>query len=96
MKLRHTFAAAAVAAGLGLVLGPALAEAPSGPSPGMGTGHSMMSHGMMPGGMMGHGMMSQGDITAGCSGMMQSMMGGGGRPNSQWQMQPHEDGPESR
>ena len=38
-----------------------------------------MGHGMMGGGMMGGGMMS-----GGCAGMMQSMNGGDGRPNSQW------------
>ena len=39
-----------------------------------------MNHGMMSGDMMNGGMMSRG-----CMGMMQSMNGGGGPPNSQWQ-----------
>ena len=42
-----------------------------------------MGHGMMGGGMMASGMMA-----GGCAGMMQSMNGGDGRPNSQWQTPP--------
>lgn len=34
---------------------------------------------------MGHGMMGGGMMSGGCAGMMQSMNGGDGRPNSQWQ-----------
>ena len=33
---------------------------------------------------MGHGMMGGGMMSGGCAGMMQSMNGGDGRPNSQW------------
>jgi hypothetical protein len=38
----------------------------------------MMSRGEMSGGMMG----------GGCAGMMQSMNGGDGRPNTQWRTHP--------
>ena len=34
---------------------------------------------------MGHGMMGGGMMSGGCAGMMQSMNGDDGRPNSQWQ-----------
>jgi hypothetical protein len=85
MRIRHTLIATALAAGLGGLIVPALAEAPGGsqttPDQGMGTGR--MGHGMMSGGMMSGGMMS-----GGCGGMMQSMNGDGGRPNSQWQKHP--------
>lgn len=82
MRIRHTLIAAALAAVLGGLVVPALAEAPGGspamPDQGMGMGH--MGHGMMSGGMMG-----------GCMGMMQSMNNGNGRPNSQWQKHPPAD-----
>lgn len=42
------------------------------------TGHGMTGRGMMRGGMM----------SGGCGGMMQSMNGSDGRPNSQWQSHP--------
>ncbi|MDQ2803402.1 MAG: hypothetical protein M3Y41_12225 [Pseudomonadota bacterium] len=86
MRIRHSLAVAALAAGIGALIVPALAQtqdgAGSAPDQGMGRmeggghmGHGMMSRGGMSGGMMG----------GGCAGMMQSMNGGDGRPNSQWQ-----------
>jgi hypothetical protein len=42
------------------------------------TAHGTMSHGGMSRAMMG----------GGCAGMMQSMNGGDGRPNSQWRAHP--------
>jgi hypothetical protein len=85
MKTRHTLIAAALAAVLGGLVVPALAEAPGGSqmmsNRDMGTGHTGQG---MSGGMMGQGMMS-GGMMGGCMGMMQSMNHGNGRPNSQWQ-----------
>ncbi|MBN9564287.1 MAG: hypothetical protein J0H14_26705 [Alphaproteobacteria bacterium] len=80
MRIRHLLAVAVFAAGIGGLIVPALAQMHDGagnaPNQGMsrmeGSGH--MGHGTMPGGMM----------AGGCAGMMQSMNGGGGRPNSQW------------
>lgn len=94
MSIQHSLVVAALAAVLGGLIVPALAQAPGAtdgmPDRGMGTGrmeqgmgHGMMSHGMMSGGMMSGGMMG-----GGCAGMMQSMNGGGGRPNSQWRTHP--------
>jgi hypothetical protein len=82
MRIRQMIAAMALAAGIGGLIVPALAQDQGGPdnSPdqGMtmdrGMGHGMMSRGMMRGGMM----------SGGCAGMMQSMNGGDERPNSQW------------
>jgi hypothetical protein len=48
-----------------------------------------MGHGTMSGGMMSGAMTSGGMMSGGCSQMMQSMNGGGGPPNSQWQKKPH-------
>ncbi len=89
MTIQHPLAAAALAAVLGGLILPALAQAPGGmdgmPDRGMGTGrmgqgtgHGMMSRGMMGGSIMG----------SGCAGMMQSMNGGGGQPNSLWRVHP--------
>lgn len=86
MSIRQTLTIAALAAGLGGLIVPALAQNPDGmgtmPDQGMGqvTEGGRTGHGMMGGGMMRGGMMS-----GGCGGMMQSMNGGDGRPNSQWQ-----------
>jgi hypothetical protein len=80
VSTRHTLIAAALAAVLGALIVPALAEAPGGsqmmPGHGMGTGRmaDRMSGGMM-----------SGDDVTGCMSMMQSMNSGDGRPNSQWQ-----------
>jgi hypothetical protein len=89
MCIRHSLAVAALVAGIGSLIVPALAQTQGGleraPDHGMdrmdGGGH--MGHGMMSGRMMSGGMMG-----GGCSGMMQSMNGGDGRPNSQWQTHP--------
>jgi hypothetical protein len=94
MRIRHTVIAAALAAVLGGLIVPALAEMPGGsqmmPGQEMGTGMGgHMGHGMTSGGMMSGGMMGSG-MTGGCMGMMQSM-GGNGRPNSQWQKHPPAD-----
>lgn len=78
MDIRKMVTAAAVAAGIGGLIAPALAQTQSGagnaPNQGMHMGHNMTGRGMMDGGMM----------SGGCSRMMQSMNGGDGRPNSQW------------
>jgi hypothetical protein len=70
----------ALAAVLGGLLVPALAETPGRsqtmPSQAMGLGR--MGHGMMSGGMM------SGNDMGGCMSMMRSMNNGDGRPNSQW------------
>ncbi len=87
MHVRQTLAAAIFAAAIGGLIVPALAQdkdgAGSPPDQGMNidmgrTGHRVMGRGMMRGGMM----------SGGCGGMMQSMNGGDGRPNSQWQSHP--------
>ncbi len=90
MTIRKSLALTALAAALGGLIVPALAQDAGGmgrsPDQGMGTGHGMMSGGMMGSGMTGGGMMS-----GGCASMMQSMNGGDGRPNSQWHHRPHND-----
>lgn len=86
MTARNTLTITVVAAALGALIAPALAQNGSStmPSPsghGMSTGH--MGRDMMGGDMMSGGMMG------GCAEMMQSMNNGGnGKPNSQWQRQP--------
>jgi hypothetical protein len=89
MRIRHTVIAAALAAVLGGLIVPALAEMPAGSQmmqvQDMGTGMGgHMGHGMTSGGMMSDRMMGDG-MMGGCMGMMQSMNNGNGRPNSQWQ-----------
>ncbi len=81
MRIRQTLTAAALAAGIGGLIVPSLAQNRSGAedAPDQGMGRSM-NHGTMGGGMMRRDMMS-----GGCGRMMQSMNGGDGRPNSQWQ-----------
>jgi hypothetical protein len=89
MDARHALAAAAFSAMLGGLVLPALAQARDragdGRDPAVGgtETRSHMGHGMMSGRMMSRGMMG-----GGCAGMMQSMNGGDGRPNSQWQAHP--------
>jgi hypothetical protein len=80
MKTRHTLIAAAMAALLGGLTVPVLAETSGGSQtmPGHDMGTARMGHGMS------GGMMSGGDMS-GCMGMMRSMNNGDGRPNSQWQ-----------
>jgi len=81
MTARNTLTITVVAAALGALIAPALAQNGSStmPSPsghGMSTGH--MGRDMMSGSMMG-----------GCAEMMQSMNNSvNGTPNSQWQRQP--------
>ena len=81
MSTRHTLIAAALAAVLGALMVPALAEAP-------GESQTVPGHAMGMG-PMGHrssgGMMSGADM-GGCMSMMQSMNNGDGLPNRQWQM----------
>jgi hypothetical protein len=86
MRIRQTLTAAALAAGIGGLIVPALAQNRSGAgdAPDQGMGRSM-GHGMMGGGMMAGGMMRREMMSGGCGGIMQSMNGGDGRPNSQWQ-----------
>lgn len=97
MKLRETLTLVAIVAALGSVVAPALAQESGSmermPDQGMGMGHGMMGGGTMGRGMMGHGMMSGGMMSGGMmgGGMMSTMMGGDGRPNSQWQTHPHEN-----
>lgn len=87
MHARQTLAAAIFAAAIGGLIVPALAQsrkgAESAPDQGMNMDMSRTGHGMMGRGMMRGGMMS-----GGRGGMMQSMNGGDGRPNSQWQSHP--------
>ncbi len=89
MYIRHSLATALLAAALGGLILPAFAQAPDRArgardpmTRGMGSrdrgDHGMMSHNEMSGGMMG----------GGCAGMMQSINGGDGRPNSQWRARP--------
>jgi hypothetical protein len=89
MRIRQSLAVAALAAGFVV---PAFAQAQDGtgstPDRDMGRmeGHGPNDHGVMPRGgkMGGH-----------CAGMMQSMNGGDGRPNSQWQgPAPHDATPD--
>lgn len=88
MCIRHSLAVVALAAGIGSLIVPALAQqggSERAPDHGMGR--------MDSGGDMGHGMMSRDGMSGGmmggdCAGMMQSVNGGDGRPNSQWQTHP--------
>jgi hypothetical protein len=89
MRIQNILAAAVLTAAIGGLIVPAFAQM-QGPAP------SPRSDGMdqmQDGARMGHGMMSQGGMSrgmmsGGCAGMMQSMNGGDGRPNSQWHTQP--------
>lgn len=89
MSIRHSLAIAALAAGVGSLIVPAVAQTQGGSERAPDRGMSRMEGG----GHMGHGMMSRegrsgGMMEDGCASMMQSMNGGGGRPNSQWQTHP--------
>ena len=87
MNTRYALAIAGLATGIGCLVLPALAQtqgeasSPSDRSIG-GMGHSRSTNRNMMGGMM----------SGGCAGMMQSMNGGDGRPNSQWRTHPRDDG----
>lgn len=87
MRIRHALAIAGFAAGIGGLVLPALAQTPDDGKtvPGQSMG------GMGDGGQMSRGMMG-GMMSGSCSGMMQSMAGGDGRPNSQWQRHRRNDG----
>ena len=89
MSIRHTLPIAALAAGLGGTILPTLAQNSGGMGamPGQGMGQ-MTESGRAGHGAMSGRMMPQGTMSRGCSGMMQSMNGSGGRPNSQWQATP--------
>ena len=91
MRLRRMMIAAVAAAAAGALIVPALAQAPNGAgsAPPQGPGMSMGRTGH---GMMGRGMMRGGMMSGSCAGMMGSMAGGDGRPNSQWQTHRPEDG----
>ena len=97
MSIGNKLGVVALAAALGGLIVPAIAEnAPGGMQNGPDQGMSMgqMGGGMMGGGMMSGGMMSPGMMARGCSEMMQSMNNGAdGRPNSQWQKQTPGDAP---
>ena len=86
MHIRQTLAVAVVTTAIGSLIIPALAQdregAGSAPDQGMNMGTGRTGHAMM-----GRGMMRGGTMSGGC-GMMQSMNGGDGRPNSQWQAHP--------
>ena len=97
MGIRQLLTATALAFGIGALIVPALARAPGGPGSMMDQrtgqkGGGGMAHGMMSGGMMSGGMMGAGMMSGGHAGMMQSMNGGNGRPNSQWRPRPPGDG----
>ncbi len=83
MRMRHGLIAAALAAAVGGVVVPALAEAHGGAQtmPDQNTGMGRTNHETL------GGMMSGGDMS-GCMGMMRSMNNGGGPPNSQWRKRP--------
>lgn len=93
MTIRGTLAVMATLAVLGSFVVPSLAQEPGGmgrmPDQGMTMDHGMMGHRMMGQGAMGGGM--QGMMSDGCAGMMPSMAGGDGRPNSQWRTHPRSD-----
>lgn len=85
MSIANKLSTIVLAAALGALIVPALAQDPKEnhamPDRGMSMDH--MGRGTMRGGMMVGGMMS-----GGCADMMQSMNNGDGRPNSQWQKHP--------
>jgi hypothetical protein len=88
MHIRQTLVGAVFAAAIGALIVPAFAQdqGGAGSSPDQGVNMGRTDHGMMGRGMMHGGMMRGGMMSGGCGGMMQSMNGGGGRPNSQWQL----------
>lgn len=87
MRILQIVTAAVLAAGIGGLIVPALAQTSDGMGGGPDQGMGHMDRGMMSGGMM-RGGMSGGMMGGGCSGMMRSMNGGAGRPNSQWHTHP--------
>lgn len=105
MNKALSIATVVLTAWAGAAVVPTLAQQPGAPAhaqeEGMGTstdrmghgmmGGDMMDHGMMSGHMMSHGMMGGGMMAGSHGGMMRSMDGGNGRPNSQWQTHPPHD-----
>lgn len=81
MHVQQTLVIAVLAAIVGGLIAPALAQPPDTPQD---PGTSMDTRHRMGRGMTGQGMMAGGMMQSGCAGMMQSMNGGDGRPNSQW------------
>jgi hypothetical protein len=89
MRIRQTVAVAVFVAAIGGLIVPALAQTQGGIERAPDRGMSRMEGGgRMDHGMMSRGGMSDGMMSGGCGGMMQSMNGGDGRPNSQWQSHP--------
>lgn len=85
MSIRYTLIIVGIAAGIGGVIPLALAQTRD------NTGNAHDQHiDRMEGGHMGNAMMG-GKMSGGCAGMMQSMNGGDGRPNSQWRTRRHDD-----
>ncbi len=90
MDVRHVLTAAAFAAMLGGFVLPVLAQARDR----AGDARDPAVSGMETLGRMDHGMMSPDEMSGGmmgggCAGMMHSMNGGNGRPNSQWRTRLH-------
>jgi hypothetical protein len=89
MPIRYSLTAAALAATLASLALPMLAQAREhadstrAPLRSETASRNHMDHGMMSRGDMSGSMMSN------CAGMMQSMNGGDGQPNSQWQSHRH-------
>lgn len=93
MRIQNILAAVALTAAIGGLIVPAFAQMQAPIASPRSGGMDQMQGGAGMGPKMGHGMMSQGGMSrgmmsGGCAGMMQSMNGGDGRPNSQWHTQP--------
>ena len=86
MSIRYALTIVGIAAGICGLIPLALAQTRD------NTGNTPDQHmGRMEGSHMGNGMMG-GKMSGGCAGMMQSMNGGDGPPNSQWQTHRRGDG----
>ena len=84
MRKRLSVTAAALALGMIGLIVPAIAQMQD--HAGRPADRDMKR--MQDGPRMSHRMMSSGMMEGGCAGMMQSMNGGDGRPNSQWRSGP--------
>ena len=85
MSIRYALTIVGIAAGIGGLIPLALAQTRD------NTGNTTDQHmGRTEGSHMGNGMIG-GKMSSGCAGMMQSMNGGDGRPNSQWRTHRHDD-----
>lgn len=82
MCIRRMIVAAALAAGIGALILPALAQDQGGS--GSSPDQRMTADGGMGHGIMGRGMMRGIMMSGGCADMMQSMNDGDRQPNSQW------------